>query len=160
MSKDQVPILKRQEFLSLAVEASNRINGQQWVGRAINKSQAQAIGKIAHFLLDHAFDWPMQLDYAMRYVLRSTPVSRERALVVLAYVKSERFQKESLNRYTTEFVEEIYQIVHGRMADDNGMRYWAAQINTGKLTRMQAIGAMIASEEFRISHNLPEWRSR
>ena len=159
MSKDETSALDRRKLLSLTLEVSDRIVSQQQVGQPVLESQAEAIGKVAHFLLDHGLDWPTQLDRALRYVLRSTPAGRARSLVVLAYVKSERFQMESSTKYTAEFVREAYQVLLGREADDGGMIHWSAQINTGRVSKAQVIGAILASEEFRISHNLPEWCS-
>lgn len=137
------------DVLNLAIALADRIADARCQGQAVADDQAMAVGTIASLLREHHIELPNQIKKALFHVIETAPKSRGRSLAVIEYIQSGLFDSEQIDKHSRPFVSDLYRIVLAREAEDDAVRHWAYQLNTGAITKKQLLSTVISSDEFR-----------
>lgn len=139
------------DVVNLTIALSERVAETWRQGRSVADTEVETIGNVASFLRLHLSEWPPQLSRAICNVITNSPKGRDRSLLLIEYIQSGAFDQQQSGKLTMPFVMDLYRIVLGREAEEDAVRHWSAQLNSGKITRKQLLGTVITSDEFRAS---------
>ncbi|MGU3408378.1 DUF4214 domain-containing protein [Methylobacterium brachiatum] len=137
------------DVLNLAIALSEQIADMRHQGQSIADDQAKAVGTVASLLREHRIELPMQIKKALFDIIEIAPKGRGRSLAVIEYIQSGLFESEQISKHSQPFVSALYRIVLAREAEDDAIRHWAYQLNTGAITKKQLLRTLVSSEEFR-----------
>jgi hypothetical protein len=137
------------DVLDLAIALSERIADMRRQGQAVADDHAKAVGSVASLLREHHIELPTQIKKALFDVIEIAPKGRGRSLAVIEYIQSGLFESEQISKHSQPFVSDLYRIVLAREAEDDAVRHWAYQLNTGAITKKQLLSTVVSSEEFR-----------